>query len=288
MWACTGFRVLDDDRLAIFCRGVSYDRNNKRLIAEDGGIEGDKDAVNETSTNDKNSDSASSYQNDGGTNKPESSDKDHSQDQSNINSDGIGTQNVQDDHNGNGKDDRGDDSQDKTANDTKDTKIKTLIEKIENSIKTNVNLDGRIHSWNQSLWKGIKLITSEQWHFDSLVDPEENDPVRKVIHKMSLYRNLEERMEQGARNGCQHQTYKRQYKDDVMKTSLLCRALDSKHQRSRRRLFDRYLQQGAVFDKLCSLCPGLMGLIAPTLTIPEYGLLFIDVSVLIFSTGYES
>jgi len=140
---------------------------------------------------------------------------------------------------------------------------------------------------NQFLWEGVEFLTSAQWHFDSLVDSKENDPVRRVIHKLSLHRKLEEKIHQGIRDGCQHKTYTRQYKDDVMKMSPLSGALDSKHQKSRRRLFDRYLQQGAVFQRLYSLCPGLMGLIAPTLTMPEYGLLFIDVSVLIFSTGYK-
>lgn len=115
------------------------------------------------------------------------------------------------------------------------------------------DLSERFRSWNQSLWKGIELITSAQWHFDSLVDWKEHDPVRRVIHKTCLHRNT------------------RQYKDEVMKVSPLCNALDSKHESSKRRQFDRYLQQGAVFDKLYSLCPGLMGLIAPTLTMPEYG-----------------
>lgn len=55
----------------------------------------------------------------------------------------------------------------------------------------------------------------------------------------------------------------------MMKMSLLCLARDSKRKKSKRRRLDRYLQQGAVFDKLYSLCPGLMGLIAPTLTTLE-------------------
>lgn len=148
------------------------------------------------------------------------------------------------------------------------------------------DLSERFRSWNQSLWKGIELITSAQWHFDSLVDWKEHDPVRRVIHKTCLHRNLQEKIKQGALKGCQHKTYTRQYKDEVMKVSPLCNALDSKHESSKRRQFDRYLQQGAVFDKLYSLCPGLMGLIAPTLTMPEYGLLFVNMSVLIFSTGY--
>ena len=36
------------------------------------------------------------------------------------------------------------------------------------------DLSERFRSWNQSLWKGIELITSAQWHFDSLVDWKEH------------------------------------------------------------------------------------------------------------------
>ena len=289
LWACTGLRTPDDDRLAIFFRRNSRDGNSKRPIAEDSGIEGDKNAgINETSANDNNSDSASSCQRDSGTNEPDSADKDRSQDQSNTNSDGIDTQTVQGDHNGNGKDDRGDDSQDKTADDAKDANINPLIEKIENFIKTRRKdeLESYIRPWNHSLWEGTEFITSPQWHFDSLVDSKEGDPVRRVIHKMNLHRDLKEQIRQGALKGCQHQKYTRQYKDQVMKISSLSDSLESKRQMNIRRLFDTWLQQGAVFHRLCSLCPGLMGLIAPTLTKSEYGLSFIDVSVLIFLTGY--
>lgn len=282
LWACNGLRAVDCNRLAVFClSGVSRRRdirdcNSKRPITEDGGIEGDKDAVkdiNETSASNKGSDSASSCQKNSGINEPDSSDKDRSQDQGNANSDGVDTPNTQGDHNGNGKDGRGDDSQNKPAYDAKDIKINALIEKIEMSLKTpEDDLNKRIRSWNLSLWEKIEFLTSAQWHFDSLIDSKENDPVRRVIHKLSLYRKLEEKINQGALNGCQHKTYTRQYKDDVMEVSPSFRALDSKSQQSKRRLFDRYLQQGAVFHRLCSLCPGLMGLIAHTLTISEYGL----------------
>jgi len=297
LWACTGLRSTNRDRLAVFClSGVSQRRdlrdwNSKKPIAKDGGNEGDKNAVRDTNEttangNGNGSDSASSQKN-SGTNERESSDKDRSQDQSNTNSDGIDTQNLQGDHDGNGKDDLGDDSQDKSADDAKGAKLITLIEKVEKSINTpEDDLDERIRSWNPFLWEGVEFISSAQWHFDSLVDSKENDPVRRVIHKLSLHWKLEEKINQGALNGCQHKTYTRRYKDDVMKVSPSSRALDSKRRQSKRHLFDRYLRQGAVFHRLCSLCPGLMGLIAPTLTIHEYGLFLIDVSVLIFSPGY--
>ena len=291
LWACTGLRSVNCDRLAVFClSGVSQrrdirDRNSKRPIAKDGGNKGDKNAVkdvNETNANDKASDSASSQKN-SGTNERDSSDKDRSQERSNSNSDGIDTQNVQGNHSGNGKDDLGDDSQGTIADDAKGAKLITLIEKVEKSINTpEDDLDERIRSWNPSLWQGVEFISSAQWHFDSLVDSKENDPIRRVIHKLGLHRKLEEKINQGAINGCQHKTYTRKYKDDVMKLSPSSRTPDSKRRQSKRHLFDRYLRQGAVFHRLCSLCPGLMGLIAPTLTIPEYVLFLIEVSVLIF------
>ena len=106
----------------------------------------------------------------------------------------------------------------------------------------------------------------------------ENDPVRRVIHKLSLHRHLKKKIKHGALKGFQHKSYIRQYKDDVMKISPLSAPLDSKRRQSKRRLFDLYLQQGALFHRLCSLCPGLMGLIAPTLTTAEYDLLFINVN----------
>jgi len=60
---------------------------------------------------------------------------------------------------------------------------------------------------------------------------------------------------------------------------------DSDLQEANRRRFDYYLQQGAIIDKLCTLCAGLVALVAPILTSAEYGLWFINVNVLIFSSG---
>ena len=67
----------------------------------------------------------------------------------------------------------------------------------------------------------------------------------------------------------------------MMRESLSLRALDSKNRESKRHLFDLCLRQGAVFDRLFTLCPELLGLVALLLTTLKYGLLFIDVSVLI-------
>ena len=303
LWACTGSHAVNDDRLAIFCRRTSRDCNSKRRIAEDGGTEdggskdggtddggskdggtedsssedddteGDKDAgINETNATDNNKDSTTC-----------------SQDQSKTYSDSIHIQNVQGDHNGNGNDDREDDSQDQNADNAKATKINPLIQKVENFISTQREdeLQSCIRAWNPSLWKGPRFITSAQWHFDWLVDSKENEPVRKVIHKMGLHRDLEKQIEHGARSGRQHKTFTRQYKDNVMKISLSSKT-PTKDEKAKRRIFDIWLQQGAVLHKLYSLCPGFMGLIAPTLKTSEYGLLFVHMSALILSTEYKS
>jgi len=296
-WACTGLQTLGHDRLAVFCLGdssrqkTSPDSNSERPIAEDGGIEGDKDAgqdINETNRTDQDSDSASLCQKNGGTNEPDSSNNDRSQHQSNTSSDGTDNVNAQGDHNAIRKGDGRYNSQEEIPIGTKQAKINRLLEKIEKSIKTRTdNHDEYTRLLNRSLWKGIDFVTSAQWHFDSLVDSAENDPVRVVLHKLSLHQNLKERIEQGALHGHIHPQYKRRYKDDMMQESPSFRALDRKHQESKRHLFDLYLRQGAVFDTLFILCPGLVGLVAPLLTTSEYGLLLIDVSVLIFSIGYR-
>lgn len=267
-WACTESRTFGNDRLAVFCLGDvpqrRDSRHEERPIAENGGIERDKDAGKdiETNANDKGSDSTTSCQQNRGYDEPYNPEIDHSQDQ-----------NIHSDHNGNGKDNSGDDNKNKAANDANRIKINRLIEKIENSIKKRKDdHDERTHTWIQTLWEKIDFFTSAQWDFDSLVDSAENDPVRVVLHKMSLYRNLNARIEQGVLRGRTHRQYHKQYKREMMEESLSFRGIDSKVQESKRRLFDLYLQQGALFDRMCTLCAGLVGLVAPILTTSEYGL----------------
>lgn len=274
-WACAGLRTFEHDQLAVFClsgqRRDRCDSSSERSIAEDSGIEGDKgtsEDVNETSGSNNGNNSTSSYQENSATNRPDSSDKDRSQDQSNTNSDGIDNQNVEGDYSPNGQDNSGDDSQDETAD---NAKINRLIEKIEKSIKAREdNLEEYTSSWNETFWAGVDSKTPAQWSFDSLVDSAENDPFRAVIHRLSLHRNLEERIRQNARQGQTHKKYKRQCKDDMMEESPSFCALDSQRQDSRRRMFDIYVRQGAIFDKMGQLCPGFVGLIAPILTFSEY------------------
>ena len=278
-WACAGLRALEHNRLAVFCRSDvsqrrdSRDCNDQRPNAEDGDNEGDTEAgqdISETSANDNGSDSASQNS---GTKEPDNSDKDRSQDQSNINSGGIDTPEVQGSQNGNGKENREDDNQDKAAHDKDHVKINRLIEKIEKSIdKYNDGHDERTHTRIQTLWKRIDYLTSAQWDIDSLDDSEKNDPLRRVLHKLSLHRNLKKRIEQGAILGHTSPQYKKQYKEEMMQESPSFRDSDSNLQENDRRRFDVYLRQGAIFDKLYTLCAGSVALVAPILTSAEYGL----------------
>lgn len=288
-WAFTELRALEHNRLAVFCRSDvsrrrnSRDCNNKRPIAEDGANEGDTEARTEARANDKGCHSSSSCQQISGTNEPDNSGKARSQGQSSTNSGGIDTQRVQSDQNRNGKDDRGHDNKAKAANDADQVKICRLIEKIEMSVKNDDN--ERTRTRIQNLWEKTDYLTLAQWAFDSLVDSEENDPVRRVFLKLSLHRNLNERIKQGALLGHTNPRFKKKYKEDMMQESRSFRGGDSDLQMMNRRLFNFYVQQGAIIDKLCSLCAGLVALVAPILTVAEYGLWFIYVNVLIFSPG---
>ncbi len=279
-WAFTELRALGHSRLAVFCRS---DCNNKRPIAADCANEGDTEAgtdTDEARANDKGSHSSSSCQQNSGTNEPNNSDKACSQAQSSTISAGIDTQRVQSDQNRNGKGDRG---HDQAANDADQVKICKLIKKIEMSVKHDHN--ERTRTQIQNLWKEIDYLTLAQWAFDSLVDSEENDPVRRVILKLSLHRNLNERIKQGALHGHTSPHIKKKHKEDMMQESRLFRGDDSDLQVQNRRRFNYYLQQGGIIDGLCSLCAGLVALVAPILTREEYGLWFIYVNVLIFSPG---
>ena len=291
----TGLRALEHNRLAVFCHSdVSRQRNsrdcsNERPIAEDGANEGDIAAdkhTNEARANDKGSDSASLCQQNSDANEPDHSDEGRSQDQSSMNGGGIDTQKVRSDQNRKGKRHRGHDNEDKVANDADHVKIYRLIEKIETFVKHFENdHNERTRTRIQSLWERIDYLTPAQWAFDSLVDSEEKDPVRRVFYKLSLHRNLNERFKQGALLGHTSPQYKKQYREDMMRESPSFRGSDSDLQANHRRRFYNYLQEGAIIDKLCTLCPGLVALVAPILTSAEYGLWFINVNVLIFSPG---
>ena len=161
-------------------------------VAENASIEDGIDAgISETSVNEKNSDSAPSCQNDSGTNKPDSFDKDSSQDQSNTDNHCIETQNDRGDHSDKEGDDNNNDdngSQNNTADDANDTNVNPLVEKVKKYITTRSKdeLESCIRPWNHSLWEGTKFITSAQSHFDSLIDMEDNVPVRRVIPQIKF------------------------------------------------------------------------------------------------------
>jgi len=279
-WAFTESRPLEHNRLAVFCRGDVSRRgnsghcNNKRPIPEDGANEGDTEARTEACANDKGI---------SGTNEPENPGKACSQGQSSTNSGGIDTQRVQSDQNRNGTDNRGHDNKAKAANDADQVKICRLIEKIELSVKHNHN--ERTRTRIQNLWEKTDYLTLAQWAFDSLLDLEANDPLRRVFLKLSLYQNLNKRIKQGALLGHTSSRFKTKYKEDMMQESRSFRRGDGGLQVKKRRAFNNYVQQGAVIDKLCSLCAGLVALVAPILTETEYGLWFILVNLLIFSPG---
>ncbi len=293
-WACTGLRTFERDNLAVFRlsnvsqRTKTCDRDSERPTAEDGAIEGDRRPckfISETSANDKGRDSVSSYQKNSSNNESDSADKDRSQDQSYTTNNSTDNQNVQDGHSDNEDGGGAEGSQD---HDAEHAKINKLIEKIEKSLETRRKiLDEHTQSWIHSLWGYIDFITPAQWDFDSLLDSAESDPFRIVLHKLRLHWNLKARTEQGALHGCASNRYIRQYKNEMIRESPSFRALDSRRQEAKRRLFELYLRQGEVFDRMCLLCPGLVGLVAPILTTLEYIHLSFDVNVLIYSTEHK-
>ena len=92
------------------------------------------------------------------------------------------------------------------------------------------------------MWEGIELRTYAQWYFDSLVDSKENDPVRRVIHKWSLYREMEKKRNQGAINESRHQAYTKRCKDNILQALPLFQALGSVQQQVQRNLLNTYLR----------------------------------------------
>lgn len=273
-WAFSKLCTIDNyHQSAIFYRRDSIDYSSDNSIIEDSNDEGNNDgSINAISTNNKNSKSASPYHNESGNSKPDGSDNDRLQDQNNTITHSIDTQTVQGDHSDNG----GNDNSGGQRN-TADDEINALVVKFGEFItgKSKDTLESCIHPWHRPL-KGIVCITSAQWHFDSLMDMQLNDPVRKVIHKLGLYHYLQETSNLISLGGCDNRPHMRRYKDEVMNVSQYSAAPDGK--RNLRRQFDRFLQEGKVIHKLFTLNPGYMGLIAPTLTQAEYGLLIISVS----------
>lgn len=267
-WACTGLQSLDRDRLAIF-------RFNDTLpiAAKDDSVDGAKGVAqdtNEINDIDQGSNSADLSQTSSSTNESDSSEDDRSQTHSTTSSDGANSENARGDHNAKRKGHCEKTSQDKIRIGAKQIKINKLLDKIEKSVLARKDhLDEFTRPLNQSLWEGVDFITPAQWHFDSLVDSADNDPVQAVLHKWCMYRNLEERIEQGAIEGHTKPQVKKEYKIEMLTESLSFQAVNSQNRENKRRQFDLYLQQGAIFDTLFKLCPGLMGFIAPFLKTTE-------------------
>lgn len=84
-----------------------------------------------------------------------------------------------------------------------------------------------------------------------------DDPVRSIIQTMCLHRSLQERVRQAAPQGLRSRKLSTKCKKDVIRESSSCRV---RH----RRVVDRDFQEARVFDKLHSICPGLLT-IAPRL-----------------------
>lgn len=84
-----------------------------------------------------------------------------------------------------------------------------------------------------------------------------DDPVRSIIQTMCLHRSLQERVRQAAPQGSRSRKLSNKCKKDVIRESSSCRV---RH----RRVVNRDFQEARVFDKLYSICPGLLT-IAPRL-----------------------
>ena len=277
-WAFSKLCTVDNDhQSAIFYRRDSIDNSSDKSVIEDSNNLGNNDgsinainAINAINTNNTNSKSASSYHNETGKSKPDGSHNDHLQDQNNTITHSINNQTVQSDHSNNGGNDG------RRRCNTAAT-INALVVKYGRFItgKSKDTLGSCIQPWHCPLEKRIVCITTAQWHFDSVVEMQLNDPVRKVIHKLALYHHIQEVNNLIALNGRDPRRDLREIKDEVMRTTQHS-ASDSKD--NLRRKFDLLLQEGKVIYKLYILNPGYMGLIAPILTQYEYGLLIISMS----------
>ena len=278
-WAFSKLCTIDNDhQSAIFYRRDSIDYSTDKSIIEDNNNVGNNDgSINAISTNNKNSKSTSSYHNDSGNSKPDGSNNDHLQDKNNNITHSIVTQTVQSDHSNNGGNGNSGGRRDTTK---AINAIDALVVKSGEFItgKSKDTLESCIHPWRCPLQRETVCITSAQWHFDSVMDMQLNDPVRMVKHKLSLYHHIQEMINVVALRGYDPRLEIRKIKDEVMKLSQHSVPSGSQSEGKLRRKFDLLLQEGKVIYKLYLLNPGYMGLIAPTLSQAEYGLSIISVS----------
>lgn len=262
IWACTG--TLDNNRqTAIFSRRDSINHSSNGPIVEDGNDNGDKEAGVDTIA----IESASLNQDGSGVNELDSSNKDHSQDDSNANSH---TQTLQGDWRNTEKINNSG-GQGKALKE--DVCALMLIRKIETSFKESKDkLETLIHSWQQSLWEDIPFKTRTQWHLEALMDMDMKDPARKIIHKMGLYRQLQEMLRLGTQHGCDNRNYLHEYRNRLIGTSFPAVLPDSDDHKNLHRRLRRYLEEGKVFHEVYILSPGFVALIALTLKQDEYDL----------------
>ena len=260
-------------------RRESHKGHDKRVFIEDHGI-AYRDIKKPRNRNNS-STSAPSAQKKSNTHKLNSSNKDYSQDQSNTNNPGIDTQNVQGDRGNNAEDDRRPDlvtvSKRNTTSNADIAKAKLLIGRIESFKCLHENELQSLPLQCSTLWDKVEFKTSVQWHFTSLVDSKEKSPIRAAIHKWSLCKELERRLEQGTLD----QSAK-DHKDEMVQESLSFQALTSVQRRTKHHLFNIYLRHGIIFQKMLQLCSATIVLVAPYLTKLEYDLYSLNVNLLIF------
>ena len=257
-------------------RRESHEGHDKRVLIEDHGI-AFRDIKKPRNRNNS-STSASSAQKKSNTHKLNSSNKDYSQDQSNTNNPGIDIQNVQGDRGNNAEGDRRPDRVTLSKRNTiSNADIALLIERIESSKYLHENELQSLPSQWSTLWDKVEFKTCVQWHFTSLIDSNEKTPIRAVIHKWSLYKELQRRLEQGTLGKSA-----KEHKDEMLQELQLSQALTSVQRRSKHHLFSIYLRHGTIFQKMLELCLATLVLVAPYLTRQEYDLYSLNVNLLIF------
>ena len=285
LWACT---VRDQEAVFSLSNGLqrieSHESHDKRVLTEDHGI-AFRDIKKPRNRNNS-STSASSAQKKSNTHKLNDSNKDYSQDQSNTNKPGIDTQNVRGDRGNNAEDDRRPDlvtiSKRNTTSNADIAKAKLLIGRIESFKYLQENeLQSLPLQWS-TLWDEVEFKTSVQWHFTSLIDTKEKSPIRAAIHKWSLYKELERRLEQGTLGKSA-----KEHRDDMLRELQSSQALTRVQRRSKHHLLSIYLRHGTIFQKMLELCSATIMLVAPYLTRQEYDLYSLNVNLLIFQQHYN-
>jgi len=96
--------------------------------------------------------------------------------------------------------------------------------------------------------------------------------VRRIFLKLSLHRNLNKRIKQNTLLEHTNLQFKKKYKENIIQELQLFRDDNSNLQIINCRLFNFYVQQNTIIDKLCLLCAELVILVVSIFTIAEYNL----------------